>query len=657
MRRPLQQKIAVLLFVVICLSTLLVAVLALRGVAKAHDLAVQEVRHAVTTETLAQLQGFVQEKARRDELAFARVRSDARYLANFAAFIYDHPELFPDAFQGGTPLVRTPEGNWQNDPDTAVGVFVPRTVSWTPAGWREVGLMSYIDPLLKSLYGHTPYVVNYWVIAANGMARTYPHWASAPSTQLGPDYSFTEEPFFLLATPDQNPHRAAVWVPPYDDPAGMGRLMAAAVPVFSADGQFRAVVGAGMSLTEVQGEILALPPQQGIGFLLAADGQVLAAGEGADQYLPWLAAAEDGRLVTEDGVLLSAYASLPSTGWTLGVFKPEQQALQEAEPIIANLRRQVNWIRLGIGMAICVLLGVAWWATPSLARTVSRPVEQLIQGVRRMSAGELSARVAVASDDELGLLAREFNRMADHLQDLYATLEEKVQERSAALLAEEKSRQAKERELAVLAERQRLAAEIHDTLAQGFVGIIWQVEAAREAGDTASAEKHLEKACQLARSSLAEARASVWRLRPDLLQGKSLVEALEQLSQRLTAGQLRVELQVRGREERLSPAREVALLRVVQEALNNALRHAGATLVLIELTFTSAGVELQVRDNGQGFDLEQVQAGFGLPNMRERIEAVGGRLAITSKPGTGTVVRVCLPEGGEQNGDSDSGSG
>ena len=94
MRRPLQQKIAVLLFVVICLSTLLVAVLALRGVAKAHDLAVQEVRHAVTTETLAQLQGFVQEKARRDELAFARVRSDARYLANFAAFIYDHPELF-----------------------------------------------------------------------------------------------------------------------------------------------------------------------------------------------------------------------------------------------------------------------------------------------------------------------------------------------------------------------------------------------------------------------------------------------------------------------------------------------------------------------------------------------------------------------------------
>ena len=101
----------------------------------------------------------------------------------------------------------------------------------------------------------------------------------------------------------------------------------------------------------------------------------------------------------------------------------------------------------------------------------------------------------------------------------------------------------------MLAERQRLAAEItipwRRVLSASFGK--WRRHARLE--DTASAEKHLEKACRLARSSLAEARASVWRLRPDLLQGKSLVEALEQLSQRLTAGQLRVELQVRGREE------------------------------------------------------------------------------------------------------------
>ncbi len=205
-----------------------------------------------------------------------------------------------------------------------------------------------------------------------------------------------------------------------------------------------------------------------------------------------------------------------------------------------------------------------------------------------------------------------------------------------------------EAEIAVLRERNRMAQEIHDTLAQGFTGITMQVEAARGLLKTEpeQAEAHLERAATAARESLMEARRSVQALRPLLLQDKTLPEALTQLVEQVTAGtSVAGEFAVQGKAWPLLPSVEDDLLRIGQEALTNSLRHGDATRLRVELTFTFKSVQLWIQDNGRGFDaLASTPAGhYGLVGMQERADRLGGTLSIRSQPGKGTEILVVVP--------------
>jgi signal transduction histidine kinase len=204
------------------------------------------------------------------------------------------------------------------------------------------------------------------------------------------------------------------------------------------------------------------------------------------------------------------------------------------------------------------------------------------------------------------------------------------------------------RQAAVLEERTRLAHEIHDTLAQGLTGIVMQLEAADEAlADTpADTRRHMDRARQLARASLAEARRSVRALRPQALTDSDLPTALPLLVEQVTAQTpLKAQVQVHGTPAPLPPEVENALLRISQEALTNTMKHAQARTVQFALTFDAAAVRLRVTDDGRGFDprLVATREGFGLVSMRERAERIGGRFTLTSQPPYGTTVRVVVP--------------
>jgi signal transduction histidine kinase/PAS domain-containing protein len=203
------------------------------------------------------------------------------------------------------------------------------------------------------------------------------------------------------------------------------------------------------------------------------------------------------------------------------------------------------------------------------------------------------------------------------------------------------------RQVAVLAERDRMARDIHDTLAQGFTGVIMQLEAAEEAMSqrlAKKAEEHVTRAGELAREGLREARRSVRALRPQVLDQKNLSEALEDLLQRMTAGtNIRAEFSSRGEPRRLPPEWEENLLRVGQEVLTNVLRHARASKFKAELVFDNGGVGLDLRDNGNGFDPARRHDGFGLQGMRERVEGMGGRLSLESAKGQGTAISIIVP--------------
>ena len=202
----------------------------------------------------------------------------------------------------------------------------------------------------------------------------------------------------------------------------------------------------------------------------------------------------------------------------------------------------------------------------------------------------------------------------------------------------------------VLAERARLAREIHDTLAQGFVGISSQLDAVSMCmpNESDQARRYLDLARKMARHSLTEARRSVMDLRASVLEGQDLAAALQSGTAQWTAGSnVEVSIDISGPENPLSQDMEQHLLRIAQEAVTNVLKHAGASRIWVKLHREARKIYLRIVDNGRGFEQQDVFADlgghFGLIGMRERAERLGGELHLKSRPGEGTQVEVTVP--------------
>jgi signal transduction histidine kinase len=210
------------------------------------------------------------------------------------------------------------------------------------------------------------------------------------------------------------------------------------------------------------------------------------------------------------------------------------------------------------------------------------------------------------------------------------------------------------REAGVLDERQRMAREIHDTIAHGLTGVVTQLEAAQVAADRPDEHaRHIDNAARLARESLVEARRSLEAARPEALESASLPEALRSVAARWSAiNGIAVEVTTTGEAVALHPEIESALLRTAQEALANVEKHAAASRVGVTLSFMGDVVALDVRDDGIGFEVSDGRArsasGFGLTAMRQRVSRVAGTLAIESEPGGGTAVSARVPAIGVQ---------
>ncbi|HEX9335629.1 MAG TPA: sensor histidine kinase [Pseudonocardiaceae bacterium] len=241
----------------------------------------------------------------------------------------------------------------------------------------------------------------------------------------------------------------------------------------------------------------------------------------------------------------------------------------------------------------------------------------------------------------------ERNRALDEVSDANRKLEATLAENAG--LHQQLVSQA--REAGMLDERQRMAREIHDTLAQGLTGIITQLQAAEQASEEpVEWRRHVAAATALARESLSEARRSVHALRPEPLETARLSDALADVAERWSALHgIAVQVTTTGATLPMRPEAEVALLRTAQEALANVAKHAHATRVGVTLSYLEHEIALDVRDDGSGFDPARLgdraphDGGFGLVAMRQRIEGLSGTLQVESEPGGGTGISACVP--------------
>jgi signal transduction histidine kinase len=262
--------------------------------------------------------------------------------------------------------------------------------------------------------------------------------------------------------------------------------------------------------------------------------------------------------------------------------------------------------------------------------------------------------LAIVASERAFKLARAIaalGRVHDELRQINEGLEKRVRERTEQLRDEIGERQKSKIQLAaVLAERNRLAGELHDTLEQGMTSISLQLESvARQlAKAPETARKHLDLARTLIRQSQAEARSSVWDLRSHLLESEDLAAAFAAIGHQMTEGTpVQISVDVQGAVQRLPELTENQLFRIGQEAITNALKHARCRHISVVLSYEPDSVTLGVADDGCGFEPHEPthtnNGHFGMLGMRERAQRLGGRLRVESKPGNGTKISVQAP--------------
>jgi signal transduction histidine kinase len=333
--------------------------------------------------------------------------------------------------------------------------------------------------------------------------------------------------------------------------------------------------------------------------------------------------------------VITGFAPVAGTRWAL--------VTRERWDIIVGPVRLYSLVLLavlvigGAASAMLVLFAVG---------RILKPIRELTEGAERIAAGQFDHRIMAVTGDEIEDLAHQFNTMADSLKSLYHGLERRVQERTREVLQQQ-------RQLAVIEERGRLARDLHDSVSQSLYSVTLFAEAARRQltkENTESAGQSLDQLIDASQQALREMRLMVFELRPSELEQQGLIGALRQ---RLNTVEKRAgiaaQLDAPSALE-LPVMLEQELYSLAQEALNNALKHGKAGSVLLRLHEQSDVVELEVRDNGLGFDVDSLPSsgGMGIRGMRERTKKLGGRLIIESSPGQGSLVRVVVPKNIEE---------
>ena len=335
----------------------------------------------------------------------------------------------------------------------------------------------------------------------------------------------------------------------------------------------------------------------------------------------------EGAITSQEGDLSSTvegYAIVPITGWGLIIGEPWSQVV---EPAQTSLRPVFIVLVVGlIAGAIVVSLGV---------RRVTDPIQSLVIQTRQVAAGDYGAQVNLSRIREIKELGTAFNEMVQQISKYRAGVRQYVADITHT--QEE--------------ERKRIARELHDDTVQSLIAIGQRIELIKGALDNPTETRsRLTELRTMVTGTIASVRQFSRDLRPMTLEDLGLAASMQYLVNQLAqSGSITVHLKIDGDVEGLSNDMEVAIYRILQEALNNVKRHAHATEVNVWAQFSKRYIRLTVQDNGQGFEVPEAITdfasigNFGVMGLQERAQLFGGEATIKSEPGKGTAIRMIMP--------------
>lgn len=323
-----------------------------------------------------------------------------------------------------------------------------------------------------------------------------------------------------------------------------------------------------------------------------------------------------------------------------------------SEAFAAERHLRFGLVIIGTSALVLIWAGSLWGT-----RVLVRPVYDLTAAAQRIAAGDLSVPLAAGAGGEIGAMADSLERMRrrllqtiDSLEELRATLEARVDERTEALRNQEDQvrRLLHQVITAQEEERARLAYELHDEVGQLLTAVRFAVDSLPGASPDGEVTAKVVRVQELVDRAMADLRLMIGGLRPGALDQFGLEPALREVADQLLAP-LNIGVVIESDiPSRLPPEVEVVLFRIAQEAMHNIARHSGATAMTLRIRLTEGEVTMQLHDDGRGFDPAALSVrgsgqGLGLAGMRERASLLGGTVRVESAPGQGTTVEARLP--------------
>jgi GAF domain-containing protein/HAMP domain-containing protein len=453
--------VLLLLLVLTTLSVLVVGYMAVNSIQRFGETARQTGAGALRDQAEESLRQLAVEEAQRTDLILDAVRQDTQRVAQYAARVFGEPDAFADRayWQAEDRMFVGPDGQYKNAETDVSSAFVPEFVEVDEQVVDALELSAYLDFVLVPTYEGNPNAVAVYMSTEQETTRYH------PNIDLGavvpPDFQVTERPWYVGAAPDGNPEQETVWSPVYLDATGKGLLVTAAAPVYAED-RFVGGVGIDVTLDNIAASVEeASVLGGGYAFLLDGEGRAIALPEQgyqdvlgrspeADEVWPDLVSASTpfdpvladmmagskGFDVVEVGgrELFVAYAPLDSASWSLVTVAERQAVLQALAPLETALESSTRSLVLtrilpaGGGILLVVAaIGLV------LGRRLTNPIQEIAAAAQRIGAGEWDAPLPEAGDDEIGVLAHAFDRMTQQLQGLYASLEQRVAQRTADL--------------------------------------------------------------------------------------------------------------------------------------------------------------------------------------------------------------------------------